>query len=82
MADCSCNSHGSFLIAKGLEEAVQRRGDPRQVDIMEEIRYLDKVGSVSALVEVEGTHWPCDELLNNQYRRFLNEVSIREGAGS
>ncbi len=49
---CNCRSHGSFLTAKGLKEAAQRfsleglapRGDHE---------YLDKVGSVSGLVEVE-----------------------------
>jgi len=52
MTDCSCHSHGGFLTAKGLAEAAQRfsleglapRGDHA---------YVDRVGSVSALVEVE-----------------------------
>ncbi len=69
MANCSCSSHGGFLTAKGLEEAAQRfsleglapRGDHA---------YLDKVDSVSALAEAEV---PFDhELLDEQYRRFLN----------
>ncbi len=52
MAECSCSSHGSFLTAKGLEEAAQRFSledlSPRGVNA-----YVDKEGSVSALVEVE-----------------------------
>jgi len=34
--------------------------------------YLDKVHSVSGPVEVEGSHVWDDQLLENQYRRFLN----------
>ncbi len=37
-------------------------------------QYLDSVGSVSGLVEVEGPcmMWPCQEAMDRQYRRFLN----------
>ena len=49
---CRCTAHGSFLTAKGLAEAAQRFSleglAPRG-----EHGYLDRVGSVSALVEVE-----------------------------
>ncbi len=49
---CGCSSHNGFLTAKGLEEAAQRFSleglAPRG-----ELEYLDKSGSVSALVEVE-----------------------------
>ena len=72
MTDCSCSSHGSFLTAKGLQEAAQREGDPLRVALAGRERYLDKVGSVSALVEGEGAFWPSDEEIDNQYRRFLN----------
>ena len=35
--------------------------------------YLDKVGSVSALVEGEGPYiWPTDLFTEEQYQRFLN----------
>ncbi len=69
---CSCSSHGSFLTAKGLKEAAQRlsleglapRGD---------LEYVDKVVSVSALVEGEGSYdWPPEPYIEEQYRRFLN----------
>jgi len=57
VADCSCSSHGSFLTAKGLEEAAQRFSledlSPRGVH-----EYVDKSGSVSALVEVEDNGMP------------------------
>ena len=71
-ASCSCSSHGTFLTAKGLEEAAQRFSleglAPRG-----EVDYLDKVASVSALDEDEGCPdaWD-DRLLDQQYRRFLN----------
>ncbi len=70
VADCSCSSHGSFLTAKGLEEAAERFAladlSPRGVH-----EYVDKSGSVSALVEVEG-----DSVLEQLYlfdrREILN----------
>jgi len=51
--NCSCRSHSGFLTAKGLEEAAQRELGLSEVDGMDASRYLDKSGSVSALVEVE-----------------------------
>jgi len=67
---CDCHSHNGFLTAKGLREAAQRELELPGVDGMGSDRYLDKVGSVSALVEVED-HW-VDEVLEDQYRRFHN----------
>ena len=70
MTDCNCRSHGTFLTAKGLAEAAQRFSleglAPRG-----ELEYVDKVGSVSALVEVE-VDYRSDQQIDNQYRRFLN----------
>ncbi len=43
-----------------------------QVDFLDPHRYVDSVGSVSALAEAEGSPWLDDEELHNQYRRFLN----------
>ncbi len=65
---CSCNSHGSFLTAKGLKEAAQRESALLEVDAMDASRYLDIPVSVSGLFEFEFN----DEILDNQYRRFLN----------
>ncbi len=70
MARCSCRSHGSFLTAKGLEEAAQRFSleglAPWGVHA-----YLDRVGSVSALDEDEDLFAFCsDTHLNEQDRRF------------
>ena len=74
MRDCSCSAHGTFLTAKGLEEAEQRRAaafefdgvDKRQLSL-----YLDKVGSVSGM-PLEELHWPPDAFLEEQHRRFHN----------
>jgi len=71
---CSCRSHGSFLTAKGLEEAEQRRAGPsgdREVDMGQTSFYLDKVGSVSALIEPSEPIF-VDAILDEQHRRFLN----------
>ncbi len=35
-------------------------------------QYLDSIGSVSGLVEVEGSRVWDDQLLEEQHRRFLN----------
>ena len=68
---CNCRSHNGFLTAKGLAEAAQRFSleglAPRG-----ELGYLDKVGSVSALVEGEAFHVWDDALLDSQHRRFHN----------
>ena len=73
MADCSCSSHGTFLTAKGLEEAAQRHSleglAPRGV-----VEYVDKVVSVRGLVDVDApaTIWPSRQYINQQRRRHLN----------
>ena len=70
---CTCSAHNGFLTAKGLQEAAQRRVDAAGLDAMGLPRYLDKVGSVSALAEADGqiTFWD-DQLIEEQHRRFLN----------
>ncbi len=50
---CSCHSHGSFLTAVGLAEAAQRELEFDGVDNLDAMCYLDKSGSVSALIEIE-----------------------------
>ena len=72
MSDCSCRSHGSFLTAKGLEEAEQRRGDTFEFDGVDKRQlslYLDSTVSVRGLRRDEAL---CDYQLDEQYRRFLN----------
>ena len=70
--------HGrnGFLTAKGLEEAAQRSLEGLEVcDVVAEpasSSYLDRVGSVSGLVEVEEFHVWDYELIQDQYRRFLS----------
>jgi len=65
------HSRNGFLTAKGLREAAQRYSleglDSRRVS-----GEVDRVGSVSALVEVEEFHVWDDRLIEDQYRRFLN----------
>jgi len=71
---CSCRSHGGFLTAKGLGEAEQRRLGSAfacAVDAGQLSLYLDKVGSVSALIEPAEPIW-VDGLLDQQYQRFRN----------
>jgi len=65
------HSRNGFLTERGYAELAQQtsleglapRGD---------VEYVDKVGSVSALVEVEGFHVFDDQVLDQQYRRFHN----------
>ncbi len=74
MTECGCSSHGSFLTAKGLKEAEQRRVETLgvlEVDERQLSLYLDKVVSVSGLRRDE-TLWLCDHLIDEQHRRFLN----------
>ena len=67
---CDCRSHNGFLTAKGLAEAAQQTSleglAPRGVP-----EYVDRVGSVSGL-ELEREVHVSDEIIDQQYRRFLN----------
>ena len=70
---CQCRSHNGFLTAKGLKEAAQREVFLDGVDGLDMFGYLDKVGSVSALVEVEDAYMGVpDQLLLEQCERFHN----------
>jgi len=71
---CTCRSHNGFLTAKGLAEAAQRDVIIDGVASMDMFGYLDKSGSVSAMVEVEENHVWDDQLLDEQARRVLNGV--------
>ncbi len=81
MRTCGCRAHNGFLTAKGLAETAQQInlsiGDGELqdgVDMGEPVCYLDRSGSVSALSRVE-SHWD-DDVIDEQYRRFLNEVGV------
>ncbi len=77
MHNCHCRAHNGFLTAKGLEEAEQRRANPTElleVDVGQLDLYLDKVGSVSALVEVEGDY-DYDPRHVELNRRLINHGS-------
>ncbi len=70
------HSRNGFLCRKGLEEAAQRGLElPEGVDMGEPQLYLDKVGSVSAAERRETSCVWDDELIDSQYRRFLDAVA-------
>ncbi len=74
MTDSEHYSRNGFLTSRGYREVEQRSLEGLEiqgVDRSQVSLYLDKVGSVSAMVEVED-HWLDDEDLNEQYRRFLD----------
>jgi len=66
---CRCYAHNGLV--RSPEGLAQR--DPVGPELAGTVaaRYLDKVGSVSALVEVEDPIFD-HELLDQQYRRFLS----------
>ena len=72
------HSRNGFLTERGYELAQQISLEgllpEGGVDAESSISYLDKVGSVSAMVEGEGFVFD-DQLLDNQYRRFHNGSS-------
>ena len=76
---CGCRSHGSFLTANGLEEAAQRRSGSLELAGMVASRYLDKVGSVSGLRRDEITMEFHEEMIDEQYQRFLGFESSEGG---
>ena len=72
MVRCNCSAHGSFLTAKGLKEAAQRRDSQFVFDGMRGSGYVDRVGSVSAFGPGPGPLWPTDKELLEQGERFFN----------
>jgi len=75
---CSCNAHGSFLTAKGLEEAAQRSLEGLEtLAVGETLREVDRVVSVRALPEPDA-HWD-DDVLDEQHRRFLQLEAVAHG---
>jgi len=74
MRNCSCHSHNGFQLEGGEAELAEQTS-LEGLTPMSEADRVDKVGSVSALVEGEGSirHcWPEDEVLEEQHRRFHN----------
>ncbi len=70
---CECSAHNGFLLAKGLEEAAQRRASLAALDAMGPNMYLDKVGSVSGLeLERDSYRYTSDTFLDRQAERFHN----------
>ncbi len=76
MKKCNCRSHNGFLTAKGLKEAAQRSAREffisRGVAVEADQLYLDKVVSVSGL-DMTSVYWD-DAVIEDQYRRFLNDL--------
>ncbi len=74
------HARNGFLTRKGyqlsLEGLAQKDScgplSPLGVDEHPDQLYLDNRVSVSALVEVEGSHVFDERLIDSQYRRFLN----------
>ncbi len=71
MSRCTCHSHSGFLTAAGYAAVAQRDILGPELAGVVAKRYLDKVGSVSALAEAEDS-WMCDTLIDEQYQRFLH----------
>ena len=73
MTDCGCSSHNGLLTAKGLAEAAQQLSleglSPRGVR-----EYVDRVGSVSALVEPSEPIF-VDSIIDEQNQRFFHDSS-------
>ena len=67
---CGCHSHNGFVLSSTPELAQLFAEDV--LDGESEVAYLDRVVSVSALVEVEGSYVFDHELIDQQHRRFLN----------
>ncbi len=65
---CGCFSHNGFLTERGYAELAQRELEFGEVDVLPHSSYVDSRVSVSALVEFEFN----DEILDQQYRRFLH----------
>ena len=72
LAICGCSSHNGFLTAKGLAETAQLEFLRAQgLTRSDKGVRLDMVGSVSGLRRDEEPHVWDDEVLEEQYQRFL-----------
>ncbi len=69
---CGCHSHNGFQLSP--EGLAQRELELPGVDGMALRSYVDKVGSVSGLRRDEDLHVFDDQVLDEQYRRFLDAV--------
>ena len=71
MSDCGCHSHNGFV--RSPEGLAQRELKLDALDAMGLKPILDKLGSVSALVEVEDLYaFVTEDMTDEQYRRFHN----------
>ncbi len=63
-AGCSCHAHNGLLTRKGYEA----------LDTADEQLYLDRVGSMSAFGDGDASFVWDDQLIDSQYRRFLEQL--------
>ncbi len=70
---CMCLSHNGFLTRAGYQAVDDGYGG---VDARWDSCYLDKVGSVSAMPEPELNMFFDDEVIDEQHRRFLEQVRV------
>ena len=69
---CECHSHNGFQLSpSGLAQQTSLEGLAPRGDLA----YIDKVVSVSGLRRDETTMIFDDEVIEDQYRRFLDAVS-------
>ena len=74
---CSCSAHGSFLTAKGLQEAAERRGaSPEGLAVGTSQLYLDKVASVSGARRDEVMMIFDDEVIDEQFERYSSSTRL------
>jgi len=67
---CNCLSHSGFLTRAGYARVAQRDRESLELAGTVAMRYLDKVGSVSAIDQLDFIF--DDGVLDEQHQRFLN----------
>jgi len=71
---CTCHSHNGFLLERGYAELAQQRSLEGLTPTSECVT-LDRSGSVSGLRRDEINMIFDDGVINEQHRRFLEQVS-------
>jgi len=68
---CGCYAHNGFLTRRGYAVVAGEELDLPGVDAAGFCRYVDRSGSVSALVEPPELHW-VDQVIDEQNQRFFH----------
>ena len=71
---CNCHSHNGFLTERGYAELAQREIYRPGVADMAMKQYLDRLGSVSALIEIE-TDYAYDPRHTELNQRLIHHGS-------